>query len=757
MLLPTLATALAIVIGKVLVWDLFGWVGRLSGEAPASGGFLQRLSNALVGEWMRVGPWNAVAILLAIVLAGNLECVFQWWQRNPSQDDAEPEGKAMPPAISWTIIAMWVGFATLGWWLRPPGSEGFRLITAPSESAMSDNSLAGFSVWVGGRPIMSETRGAQEQVAWFAGQVRSDNSFRYLRAGYAFAAAQLFPWFGAERSLLAVNLASWLASALLAASLAHRIFGDPLAAVGAGLGVCSGIGFAIHVDSTTPHALSFACFYGGVAFLERREIGCRRWAVREHALWAMAMGIIGCCYNVATMLLAVYALCGWRRQRWRDLMGAGLIASSFKPIWMCILAALGIVVVNTEGHYAAQAFEQWRGWWNDGILILAGRGLWLLGEVASSIESPWVVLLAAWGMVALPMRTQHRVLMSASLLAALLADLAFAPVATARGYIAYGASWCMYGILGGWLVRAWRPTGSWLIRLGWLAVLALQLAWSTAHWRGDLGPAKLYFLGWDDAWPVLSNPVMQVRDLTSNLAGSHASSLHRPHSTREDEVAVQDEADLRSHPRRKWLLAVLSRAPFVMTLVLIACLGARTDGGRLLVWLIGWGLGLLLVALGMGRPLDVPRVPEKAILELPAGKSLVYRVQPTPQARQSLRAARSQTGASCYCFAPLPDGVSMAWGTPPIPMVRSPDRASHWTWSRSDSPAELEPSPWEITLTNRTAGTIQLPTWPLGNAKRQFAHGTSIDSTTSATLQVWVPTIELRVHRSDGSTAWIGF
>ena len=55
---------------------------------------------------------------------------------------------------------------------------------------------------------MAEEVPALEQVDWFSGAVRSDNNFRFLRAGYAFLAVHAAPWLGRDAALLVVNVSS---------------------------------------------------------------------------------------------------------------------------------------------------------------------------------------------------------------------------------------------------------------------------------------------------------------------------------------------------------------------------------------------------------------------------------------------------------------------------------------------------------------------------------------------------------------------
>ncbi len=90
--------------------------------------------------------------------------------------------------------------------LTPPGRTGFLYFTLPFVPANQMNTLWGFAYMVDGSPVMSETLPAIEQENWFRGAVRSDNNFRFLRAGYAWLAATLFPWLHPPNSLIALNI-----------------------------------------------------------------------------------------------------------------------------------------------------------------------------------------------------------------------------------------------------------------------------------------------------------------------------------------------------------------------------------------------------------------------------------------------------------------------------------------------------------------------------------------------------------------------
>jgi hypothetical protein len=187
----------SIVLGKILAWDLFGVIAANTAEGALNEPFLSKLNLGLRLEYQLFGIQNAIAAFLSITISVVLPFLSKHLER-PSQIGEtirshlrKREAAFHPPdstRLSW-VDTVWIAVicATAGGlWilLRPVGSEGFRLITFPTDTHSSNNTFLGFSQLLQGKPVMSETISSMTQVAWFSGDIQSDNSFRFLRAGY---------------------------------------------------------------------------------------------------------------------------------------------------------------------------------------------------------------------------------------------------------------------------------------------------------------------------------------------------------------------------------------------------------------------------------------------------------------------------------------------------------------------------------------------------------------------------------------------
>ncbi|MDA8743259.1 hypothetical protein N9N28_01385 [Rubripirellula amarantea] len=613
-------------VSVVSAWGFASIVGRLSGRWLSVAVLISTCGSILLGKsliGLQLLPdsslreimggtatvTNASFCLLAPIvgaaLAGMTEMAgmtdrWSGWsldeQNNEGKRDElemrdEPTVDARVPftPIGWAAMAAWLLLVAVFYTIGGTGDRtGFRMITVPYDELSANQSLLGFSVSMANRPMMVETISAVDQVTWFAGGVRSDSNFRFLRSGYAFLAAQFSPICSPRNSLLVVNFLSWLVCLGVLWRLADRWF---MSSVAAAFSVCIGavgLGFGVLVNDTTPHLLSFAMYFVGIAMISEFSLGNQRQNWQTHLLFGLVFGSMSLAYNVAQMLLLVYLAVSFRTQRLAHLLAATSLALLFRPVLRWILPGLGINVVEVEGAYLSRAIDHWRESFEQGIVHFVGDVVRYTAEIVTSLESPWTLALGVLGLLMIRDRSKLW-LCFMTIASPVAACLVFAPVATARGYVVFGASVVIYlgaGFLFANLIK--RPGKQRVVAWLCLATVCLgQLAWTTSHYRGWTAPSKAFFLGWDQGSPLLTeSPVLL--NMTGNeplpkVFGGNASFV--------DGGAI--ETALASEVFPRWLvLALLSRLPFVAAVLLVVNSlpiqrpTRRWSSGLIVVWFL---------------------------------------------------------------------------------------------------------------------------------------------------------------------------
>lgn len=738
-------------LGKVLAWDVCNIIAGYAGHADAPEGVAW---ERIVSEWESLPGTVRAVNLVCYALTPLAASAALWfcgtidsWGRRPDEPAMDVAGsmKATDPirlrpiwravAAAWAVTLMAV-FVAWG------GGErcGFRLLTFPCEPLHAGNSLLGFSALLDRRPIMMESLPAIEQVGWFSGVVRSDNNFRFLRAGYSFVAAHAAPLLGPQKALLVVNVLSWAACLVIVWRLSLRLFRDEAAAAMAACFAAAGIGFAIHVHESGPHLPAFALYYLGVLVLVECRLGERPRPWRTHLTLGLSFALMSLVYNVAQMLLVVYLLIGWRKQRVSHLVGAAALALSARPVWRYVLPALGINVEDVEGAYFAAAWRAWAHLWSAGVLTFAGRASRYVLESATAVDSPVVLALGFGACVFVPRSGQQRRFGFAVLAAPVLACTVFAPAAETRGYVVYGMSIWLYCCLGGWLASGLRRRGLVAILARSVLVLGLagQLAWSTGHLWGWLGPAKTYFLGWDNGWPAVVHAPTRVLSLTGQEPTPAA---FGGNDTLAEAGAVETPPD-QPVERVSRVLAWLARFPFFVGLAVLAAATAesrhqrRIAAGVLLLVLLAGSEWSVRTTRTMPEPLDIYRA-----VPIKGGEFIQYRVQVSSQVRDDLRSRavsrRGRLGLHVTATGPLEVAWEAGGRVNPVTVsgslfVASIDQEREWE-------ALMHPV-WTWTIRNPHVETVWLMGW-----QRRLRPGRELFRASEAAA---LPAIEVRVINS---------
>ncbi|NND98685.1 MAG: hypothetical protein HKN47_15290 [Pirellulaceae bacterium] len=760
--------AVPCIAAALLTWGLVTLCGRMParfasvtvGAATAIAIFLAtRISPAdalLLPSEPR--PWNGLWYLLTPIAIG----LITWfsdrqtiWRLNQSILADQSSDSDAGQRLTWnhirqhrfvvSTLVLWIGVVAVTYLFGSTTERtGFRMITVPHDLASGKLPLMGYSFLVDDQFVMNETVSAVEQVSWFAGTFRYDNSFRYLRAGYSFLGAQWSGFLSQKTSLLVVNFLSWLACLYFVFRMTVRWFGSIRAACVAAALAAIGIGMGVHINDTTPHLLSFALYFFGVTLLDESGIGRERQDWRCHLQIAVVIGSISLAYNVAQMLLLVYLVLGIRRQSIAHWLPAMIIALSFRPVWQQILPALSINVVDVESEYLWRAIEAWQSTLASGIVPFLWQVIALTAEIVTSIESPWILVLGVIGLATIR-QTDRMLLCLVSLAAPLGACLVFAPAATARGYIIYGASIVLYVAIGG-LFERFATAGDaggnerlprsskWAIGL-LLGCLVLQLVWTTSHYRNWTAPCKAFFLGWDDAAAL-----MTAKPTVLNLTGNEP--VPRAFG---GEATARDSGMIETPPKvsiqvRSVLQSACTRLPFIVSILLALNLSFGSRFGRRVasgLWL-SWSILCILFAFTAIDSESAFVDPRNAIALQP-GKSLTYDVDASLSARQTLQRFVAETGSDGVEVLVATTGncdVSWTSGDREIPLTQRTEDT--WrTTELTDIAAIVDADRWQFVLTNPSDELIQLQGW-----QRSDLEGRKIGA---GRFRVF-PAIELRVR-----------
>lgn len=515
--------------------------------------------------------------------------------------------------------------------------SGWILITQPLEASHATNSLLGYSLIREASILHAENQSSFHQLAFFAGaDVPPDLYFR--RPVYTFVAALLAPWIGPGASLLAVNLCAWVLALWLCHRFTRRFYGDAEAARWAGLLAAGGIGFVLHALDLSAHLLSFVFYMGGAVLIYESEVWRRAVAWRVHAAIAAYLALACLQYNTGVALVAAYVLVAFRHNALLLVAGAGIAPLLAQPAWDSIVGALyaqrhGVALpglAQAELDYLRRSLEGW-------MSILrsppadAARSAAALVASFGFFELPLVVVLGGARLLAdwrAGGEARNRARFAAPFIAMpVAAALVFAPAALARGYLVYGISLFFFAGCGAAIARSLHGRRFARNAAG-CALIALCVAWSTAHFLNVLGPAKAYFLGMEYAAHLFTPGGWQAASLTGleptpRLFGGAATLA---------EAGLQASTAAPLPPAGNVKYALAASAPIV---ALAAALAGLCFGGSAAA-IVAAALLSSSVAGALLFPGSPGATPIHRTYAIEAGRTLVYRVALSDETRSRL-------------------------------------------------------------------------------------------------------------------------
>lgn len=711
-----------ILLGKFLAWDLAGIVSATTGHETQLG---QNGWETLQRNWNSLPPGLRIAnltfYLLTPCFAGGLVSACRWIGRHrliagkpPEQappDNTSPAKVPIQSARRWPLLlaVLWACTVIGGHlMLHQPDRTGFLAFSLPVIEANRANSMWGFAHLVKGAPVMAETIPAAEQVTWFSGQRRSDNNFRYLRAGYAWAAVTLLPFLEPMQSLITFNVLAWLASLTCVWLIAREMFQDDLTACFTTMLATVGSGYAFHWDAATPHLFSFALYSLGILMLLRTGIHSTPQPWPIHLALGLFLGLVSLVYNVWLMLAFVYVVSGFRKQNLLHMLGCGLVAVTFQAMWQCILPGLGINVVHVEGEYLQRALTSWAEAWKIGGGHFLLQTIRFALEAVTSLDSPVILLLGLAGLFTL--KKEHRLFVFSGIIAPVLACTLFAPAAGARGYIVFGSSCLWFLAAGRLLALGVRPPG--LIRsatiLTLILALLLQVAWSTSILQGWAGPEITFLLGWDQGGALLIESSPEVisltgRDAIPKLWGGHgtASTLHAYHQVSH------------SAPERSRILAWLSRWLFWVGGAALCC-SVITHAWKRVYVVFGFvAFMLVLTEIALLMPaVDLAYWEMNQACVLNPGEALTTRIEVSKDVSQRLQKTLILDEADYFLYVPTTDDCQIRWfANHQEVSLSNPEKREARIANPSILTSPSEAVVWEVTLTNRSQDALRISGW----------------------------------------------
>jgi len=470
--------------------------------------------------------------------------------------------------------------------------------------------------------------------------------------------------------------------------------------------------------------------------LDQTGVATKPLTLQKHVSIALVLGMMSCCYNVAQMLLLVYLIQGFAVQPWRHMIVVALVSNLIRPWWRLAIATLGINVQDTEREYFQSALETWwqAGWWT---LTKNLTLIWI--EIASSLESPFYLVLAAAAWISMPIRWESRRWILVSILVPFCACLVFSPVASARGYIVYGGAWGVFTLVAIGLGAVIATGQSNRLATGFAiflvaAFISLQVLWCTSHWRAALGPIKCFFLGILDSQTANFLEPLPIIDWTDEEPSGLRQIMFDPILS-----SPIGEGDWKPMPRQSKLLSLLSRLPLTLGCVAIGCSFCRYK--RSLRIVIGSGVGIWIAGSACSywslsiapEPFDFDQS-----FSMEEGESTDYRLVMSDASLQVLQKISQSGKTKLSVFIPADGQIRVDLVNVG---VLSPSREFPQEWNCHDSPIGDGIRTWTIRIKNESDGQVRLAGWMRPTDKRYVA---------AASMQSSVPAIELRLRNRAG-------
>ncbi|NEQ64721.1 MAG: hypothetical protein F6K21_04290 [Symploca sp. SIO2D2] len=400
--------------------------------------------------------------------------------------------------------------------------SGFTLMSSPVEMMAMTNSLLSYSYTIGEFPFFKENIQSIQQVMLFGGVDGFTNqSFSAIRPFYTFLATLLTPITGIFNAFITINYLSWAVCAWVAWRFTNQVIKDELAAFFSVFFVLGGLGFIAHIGDYSPHIIGFTTYYLGILILYESEVWFKSQPFKNHLLIGICLAIFCLTYTSSIALVFAYIFISLPFNKWYNVVASSIIALSSRIIWVNFLNTIGVSLPNVEGQFLDRANQFWVSTLLNNPLDFIGYIFQFLWEFITCFESPSILIPALISIVICFLQKSSRNYSFCWFCLSLffmpiLAGIVYAPSASARGYLIYGISLFVYCSLGGLISKAIRLSRCLKMATIIIALLLIstQLIWSTSHFRGDLGPVKTFFLGYDNGIPVLISHKPHIASLT---------------------------------------------------------------------------------------------------------------------------------------------------------------------------------------------------------------------------------------------------
>ncbi|MCX7823931.1 MAG: hypothetical protein N2689_00030 [Verrucomicrobiae bacterium] len=615
--------------------------------------------------------------------------------------------------------------------------------------------VTGYTDTVGDRLMFIENTPFLDLAVVFNGGPSPLNMYA-MRGLYACAVSFFVPLLGYWNAFVLVNCLSWAAFVYAVWRFTWLLSQNRLAAFLAALLACGGTGMVVHAADYSAHLLSFTLYAVGVLVIFESGVWTERRPLRTHLAIGLFLALASLNYNNGLILLGSYvAVAIW----WNSALHVGMaaaVAYSSQMLWERFLNLLNMWLNQQPACVEFSRFER--------RIFTVGLSRWMsdlqqgpaafLETVArrftafAMFEDPLVLIV---GLVAAIMVLRHGKrywFFAVFLLVPMMASKLYMRSANVPGYILYGASILFYAAAAMGISRL-------LDRKGWgrvagAALLGLVVAghfwWSTAYFRGNLGPAAAFFRGarsWDTA--ALIEPRIM------SMTGREPVPRQFGGTSRIKEAGLFVPQPATTPLLCSVIIATVARGFYLLYLIPLVLLLplARVTRLRIVVACVALTAGASVVGKWTLRERPAVR-PILASYQIPPGAKLEYTVRLSPRFVETLKEAlRSQTTAIEF-------GIGLVYH--PVWAVKiggqvMDTQPAQWPHSRTmDKSAFLEAisrsSEVSLVVENATSRIASLSGWQRNGLPDRKLCGFECPV---------LPLFEIRVRDANGVATVVGF
>ncbi len=558
--------------------------------------------------------------------------------------------------------------------------SGWNLMTLPVDYWHLSNSLLGYVYMLGSEPIHKENTSFVHQVMLLSGfDGFKGQNFYFLRPVYSLLVSLILPFFGLVRSFIVVNYIGWSICAWISWRLTRKLFADELAAFFSVILVATGIGFIAHIGDYSAHLLAFTAYYAGILVLYESKVWCERKPLRIHLTTGILLAIACLTYTSSLALVPAYFLLALPFKSLPSVILSSVVALSSRQVWQLSLNTLGITFANTEGDYLRDAIAGWSkvfledglehynqidGSYHNAILFTTKR----LSEFLF-FDHPLITILAVMSLGYFyfsRLRYANNGKLTVAFLTYLFiiplaAGLVYSTRARARGYLVYGISLIAYS-LASYLLSLLIRWSLKIIKLRsyhtktalaiasiatTFCLIALHLAWSTAHLSGNLIPLKSYYIGHLmglSASPRMNAISLTGQEVTPKLLGGNSSLLKSGFQPIDPSTTLPSKQSFYNAVLLRFTILI-----YLLSLVFLLKIRAKTK----ILWLsIITVYCLTSLALSQSFVRSIPAISNiDAAIQLQSGSKLKYEILLSEELKVALIGGLNDTkGARSLVF-----------------------------------------------------------------------------------------------------------